>query len=804
MTGLGQDIRYALRALRKNPAFSVVAILTLALGIGANTAMFTVLNTVIFQAMPYPSPEQLVMLWTEVPTQGLRQGRSSYPDVDEWRLQSQSFDDIAVFDPVSGRLTTPAGAERISIMRTSPNLFTLLGVQPERGRVFTAQEADERRRVVVVSHQFWQTHMGGREDAIGSTIELDGLPSEVIGIFPAAERSALSDSDVWEPHTMFPDWERRKSQRGDSSWFVLGRMRSDLTIPQVQTELNAIARRLDERRSAGEQRRSISVMPLSLHRVGSSTRLALWMLTGAVFCVLLIGIANITSLSLARSAGREREIAIRSALGASRARVMRQLVAESLTLALVSGLAGLIVAVLALQLILALRPATLPSLDGVQLDARALWWMLVLSVFSGVLVGLVPAMTTGRRGLGPALHGGARGSSSGRGPRLTRQALVVAEFALALVLLVGAGLLIRSLVRVQRVDPGFSSARVVAIQLLLPEFQADGQLLDYYRSVLDEIRAVGGVENAGVIGDLFIGGNAEQAITVEGGARESDRLRLRRDEVSHGFFETLRIPLRRGRFFSSQDGPDAPRVAILNETMARRLWLTGDPVGRRFKFGPPASEAPWFIVVGVVGDMRRQGLEVDPVPQMFEPLEQNPSRAATLLVRTSTDPMSMVGTLRTAIRQVDKLGPIYGISTVSDRLTRFEEDRRFQTSLLGAFSAVALLLAAIGIYGVIQYSIAMRTREIGIRIAVGAQRSDIFGMVIGEGLKLSFLGLALGVTGALWLSHVGSSLLFGVTATDPPTYAAVAMVLTAVALAGCYFPARCAARVDPLVALRYE
>jgi putative ABC transport system permease protein len=298
---------------------------------------------------------------------------------------------------------------------------------------------------------------------------------------------------------------------------------------------------------------------------------------------------------------------------------------------------------------------------------------------------------------------------------------------------------------------------------------------------------------------LWFGGKAA-FFSIESNPRQ----RIGYSVVAPKYFETLRLPLLRGRDFSRFDDVSAPRVAIVNETMARRLWLTGDPVGRRFKFGPPASEAPWFTVVGVVGDMRRQGLEVDPVPQMFEPLEQNPSRAATLLVRTSTDPMSLVGTLRAAIRRVDKQGPIYGISTVSDRLTRLEEDRRFQTWLLGAFSAVALLLAAIGIYGVIQYSIAMRTREIRIRMAVGAQRSDIFGMVIGEGLKLSFIGLALGVTGALWLSHVGSSLLFGVTATDPPTYAAVAMVLTAVALAGCYFPARRAARVDPLTALRCE
>jgi putative ABC transport system permease protein len=385
-----------------------------------------------------------------------------------------------------------------------------------------------------------------------------------------------------------------------------------------------------------------------------------------------------------------------------------------------------------------------------------------------------------------------------------RRALVVAEFALAIVLLVGAGLLTRSLINVQRTDPGFGSERVLTMNLAIPPFETTAERADYYRLVLERVGGVAGVESASVIGELFIGGSAEQTITVEGDSRGSQRLRVRRDEISDGFFETLRVPFVRGRAFSSEHGANAPPAAIVNETMAQRLWAGQDPVGKRFKFGPQASNAPWFTVVGVVGDMRRQSPEMEPGPQMFEPVAQNPSRLAVLVVRTSVEPLGMAAALRAAIRQVDNRGLVYGTSTVASRLAMLQAERRFQTSLLMAFSAAGLLLAAIGIYGMFQYSIATRTREIGIRMAVGAERGDIFKMIVGEGLKLSVAGLMLGLVGALALGHLGSSLLFGVTSADPITYLIVSVVLTAVAVAGCYFPARRAAHVDPLVALKCE
>jgi putative ABC transport system permease protein len=803
MTGFLQDARYAFRGLRRSPAFTAVAALTLALGIGANTAMFSVLNAVLLRPLPYPDAEQLMMLFTEMPSQGLREGRSAYRDVEAWRSQSTTLADAGVFDPMTARLTAPGELERISVARVSPSVFTILGVQPVRGRFFTEQEANQRRRVAMLGYRFWQARFGGAESAIGATVELDGIPSEIVGIFPA--NFQFGDADVLEPHTMFADWDTRRNESA-GAWFVLARLRPDVTRAQAQSELSTIASRLDDERAAADRgRRGVSVVPLRDTWVGARSKLALWMLSGAVFLVLLVGVSNITSLSLARSAGRERELALRAALGASRGRVLRQLFTESVALAVVSGLVGILVAKASLPLIVAFKPASLVTLGDITLDAPTLVWSLVLILLTGILVGLTPAITAGRSDLRPSLGEGGKGTSAGASARVTRRALVVAEFALAIVLLVGAGLLTRSLINVQRTDPGFGSARVLTMNLAIPPFDTTAQRADYYRLVLERVSGVAGVESASVIGDLFIGGSAEQTITVEGDSRgSSERLRLRRDEISDAFFDTMRVPIVRGRAFSPEHGANAPPAAIVNETMARRLWAGQDPVGKRFKFGPQASGGPWFTVVGVVGDMRRQSPEVDPGPQMFEPVVQNPSRLAVLLVRTSLDPLGMAAAVRAAIREVDNRGLIYGTSTVASRLAALQAERRFQTALLMAFSAAGLLLAAIGIYGMFHYSIATRTREIGIRMAVGAERGDIFKMIVGEGLKLSGAGLLIGLVGALALGHLGSSLLFGVTWADPITYFVVSVVLTTVAAAGCYFPARRAAHVDPLVALKYE
>jgi len=795
-----RDMRYALRALRKSPTFAATAIATLALAIGVNTAMFSVLNAIVIRPLPYRAPEELAMVWTEDPTQNLREGRAALWDVEQWRGQSQSFADMATYDSVSTVLTAADGVEQIVGASVSPNLLPLLGVRPVLGRSFSADEVEQGQRLVIVSHRFWQTRFGGSTGALGATIVLNGLPFQIVGILPADFTVATLEADVWQPHTT------HRAVRGGQTWFVIGRLRPGVTFEQAQSEMSTIGRRLNDRLPAADRNQGIAVVPLSLSVVGPKSRLALWMLGGAVLCVFLIAAANVASLSLARGVARAREMAVRAALGASPGRIVRQLLTENILLAVVSGAIGTLIAHASIRLIRAFGPGNLPRLNEVSLDARVLAWALAISVVAGVLVGLAPAVTAVRRDLRRSGEGGGRSVSSGAAARRIRRALVIAEFALAIVLLVGAGLLVRSWWYVNNIDPGFVPERVLVMEVSSPTaFTAPSQRADLYRRILEEIQAVPGVESAGIIDDLFTSNPREHALTVERqDGTMSERLRLTSDEVSPDFFTAIGTPLRRGRFLSIADRPDAPLVAIINDAMARRSWPGQDPVGRRFRLGSRESQGQWYTVVGVVGDMRRQGMERDALPQIFVSLAQNPpSRNVGFFVRTTSDePLTMGGALRAAVRRVETNAPIYGMAPLEEQLGTYLTQRRFQTSLLTGFSVVALLMAAIGIYGLIQYSIATRTQEIGLRMAIGAQAEDIFRMMIGEGLILSLTGVAIGLVGAWWLGRAGSSLLFGVTSSDPLTFTAVSLLLTVVALAACYFPARRAMKVDPVLALR--
>ena len=797
---LPRDVRFALRTLRNSPAFTTTAAATLALAIGANTAMFSVLNAVLLRPLPYRSPERLAMLWTEDPTQNVREGRSALWEVDQWRMQSRSFADMAAFDAMSTTLMGADGAEQIVSASISPNLLSLLGVQPALGRSFSPEESGQQP-LVLISHRFWQARFGGSNDAVGATVVLDAVPSQIIGVLPADFQIARLDADVWKPHSR----SEGQGVRGGETWFVIGRLRPRVTFEQAQVELSAIARRLNDQLPTAERNRGISVVPLSLYVVGPESRLALWMLGGAVFCVFLIAAANVTSLTLARSTARAREMAVRAALGATGGRILRQLLTESVLLAAVSGLIGTVIAFGSIRIIRALGPDNLPRLNEVSLDFLALGWALGISLAAGILVGLAPAITAMRRDLRSSGVEGSRGITGGTSRRRTRRALVVAEFMLAIVLLTGAGLLVRSWWNVNNVDPGFRPERILVMEISTPAtVSVSAHRTDLYDRVLEQIRAVPGVESAGITGDLFIANPRDQVLTVErDDGRVSERLRFTRDEASADFFRTLGTPLLRGRFFSSGDRPEAPLVAIINDALAQRSWPGQDPVGKRFMFGPQDAGGPWFTVVGVVGDMRRQGPERAMLPQIFVPLAQNPPRSVDLFIRTSSEhPLAMAGALRAAAHRVDKSAPIYGVVSLEQQLGSYLTQRRFQTSLLTGFSVVALLMAAVGIYGLIQFSVAARTQEIGLRMAIGAQRGDIFRMMIGEGLALSLMGVVLGLVGAWWLGRAGSSLLFGVTAGDPLTFMTVALLLTAVAIVACYFPARRAMNVDPMLALR--
>jgi putative ABC transport system permease protein len=794
---LARDVRHAIRTLRRTPAFTAAATATLALAIGASTAMFSVLDAVVLRPLPYQSPDRLAMLWTEDPAANLREGRSALWDVEQWQGQSRTFADIATFDSMSTTLAGPEGAEQIVGASMSPNLLPLLGVHPHLGRGFSAQAGGQP--LVLISHRFWRARFGESPAALGATIVLNGRACQVIGVLPAGFQVARLDADVWQAHAP------HVSLRGGQTWFAIGRLRPGVTVDEAQAEMSAIARRLGDRLPAAERSRSISVVPLNLYMVGPQSRLALWTLGGAVFCVFLIAVANITSLSLARGVSRGREMAVRAALGASAGRIVRQLLTEGVLLAALSGALGTLFAAEAIRFVRALGPGTLPRLNEVSLDLSVLAWTLAISVAAGLVVGLAPAMSALRRDLRPTGEESGRSVSGGAATRRIRRALVVAEFALAIVLLVGAGLLIRSWRSLQAVDSGFAPGRVLMMQVSAPAvFDTPAQRADLYRRLLEQIQALPGVENAGIIGDLFIANSRERVVTLErDDGMVSERLRLATDEASVDFFTAIGTPLLRGRFFSDGDGPDAPPVAIVNEAMARRSWPGQDPVGRRVMLGAPASGARWYTVVGVVADMRRQGLEREAFPQMFVALAQSPPpRGVDILTRTSSEPLAMAGAVQAAVRRVEKNAPIFGVAPLADQLGTFQAQRRFQTTLLAGFSLAALLMAAVGIYGIVQYSVSTRTQEIGLRLAIGAQARDIFRMVIGEGLALSLTGLAIGLAGAWWLGRAGSSLLFGVSATDPLTIGAVSLLLTAVAAAACCLPARRAMKVDPIVALR--
>jgi putative ABC transport system permease protein len=797
---LAYDVRHALRTLRKSPAFATAAAATLALAIGTNTTMFSVLNAVLLRPLSYRSPEQLAMLWTEDPTQNLREGRSALWDVEQWQSQSQSFADMATFDSVSTVLTRPEGAEQIVGASISANLLPLLGIHPVLGRSFSTDEAEEQQRLVLISHRFWQARFGGANDAIGATLVLNGLPSRIVGILPADFQIAKFDADVWESHTT------RRGMRGPQTWFVIARLRPGVTFEQAQAEMSAVARRLNGRLPAADRNQGISVVPLSLYVVGPQSRLALWMLGGAVFFVFLIAAANIASLSLARATARTHEMAVRAALGANAGRIVLQLLTESVVLAVVAGLMGTLLAFGGTRLIRTFGPGNLPRLNDVSLDLRVLGWALAISLLAGILVGLAPAMTAIRRDLRPSGEEGGKSVSGGTSSRRIRRGLVVAEFVLAIVLLVGAGLLVRSWWYVNNIDLGFTPERVLVMGVSTPTtFNAPAQRAQLYQRVLEQMQSVPGVESAGITGDLFVSNPRERVLTVDrDDGTVSERLRFARDEVSPDFFRTLGTPLLRGRFFTIGDQPETPPVAIINDAMARRSWPGHDPVGRRFMLGPRDSDGPWYTVVGVVGNMRRQGPEREAVPQIFVPLAQSPPpRNVDLFIRTSSeDPLAMAGTLRAAARRIEKNAPIYGVAPLEQELGTYLTQRRFQTSLLTGFSVLALFMAAVGIYALIQYSVATRTREIGLRMAIGAQRGDIFRMIISEGLMLSLASVVLGLVGAWWLGRAGSSLLFGVTASDPLTFATVSLLLTAVAFAACYLPARRATTVDPIVAIR--
>ncbi len=796
-----QDLRYGFRTLRNAPGFTTSAVAVLALAIGASAAMFSVLNTVLLRPLPYQSPERLAMLWAEDPSRSFREGRSALWDVEQWRSQNQSFEDMATFDAMSSFLRGPDGIEQIGGAGISANLLPLLGVSPILGRNFSTEEAEQRHRVVLISHRFWRARFGASPHALGATLELNGAQSQIIGILPPGFQVARLAADVWEPHPS------RQAVRGREVWSVIGRLRPAVTFAQAQAEMSAVARHLRAQLPSDARNRTIGVVPITLYTVGTQARTGLWMLAGAVFCLFLIAAANVTSLSLARGAARAREMAVRAALGASAGRIVRQLLCEGMWIAALAGFIGTLLASAGMELIRAFGPPNLPRLNEISLDFHVLGWVLAITLLAGTLVGLLPARAALRHSLPPSSVDAGRSISGGVGTRRLRSALVIADFALAILLLAGAGLLIRSWWNVNGINPGFRPDRTLVMEISAPNTFSIPAKQSFYHRVLETIQAIPDVEDAGIVGELFKDNNREEVVTAERpDGIVSERFHFGGEEMSPNLFNAIGTPLLQGRFFSAADGPDSPSVAIINQTMARRSWPGHDPLGKRFKLGPPDSPGPWYTVVGVVTDIRSQGPENQPFPQMFVPLAQTlPPRTVDLFIRTySANPLAMAATFRAAIRGVEKNASIADMATLEQQFGRYFVQRRFQTFLLIGFSIVAMLMAAVGIYGLIQYSISTRTQEIGIRMAVGAQAGEIFRMILGEGLKLSFTGLFVGLLAALGLGQAGSNLLYGVTPADPVTLILVSLLLITVAVAACILPAHRAMKIEPVLALRRQ
>ena len=803
---LMQDLMLGLRMLVKHPAFTSIAVLTLAVGIGANITIFSVVNAVLLRPLPYPNSERLVFLWSEVPKEGVNERASAYATISDWREQNTSFEDLACYDPTSVTLFSSADPEPAMSVRTSANLFRVLGVAPLLGRTFTDEEVQQKARVVVISHRLWLRRFGASSSVLGQTLEIDGGSSQVIGVMPEHFESPETNSAVWEPSSLLPNWEQRLTQRGTGAWQVVGRLKPQVTLQEAQIEMNSIAERLEQAYPNSNKGVGINIVPLHIQLTGRNVRLAIWILLGAVVCLLLIACTNVANLMLARGIAREREMAIRMALGAGRLRLIRQLLTESTMLAMLAGVVGLLLGLAGIRGVLSLSPPNIPYLESVSIDVKVLIFTVVVTLLTGLIFGLAPALKISQSEPGGALKEG-RSSTGGIGARRLRGLLVTTQFSLAVLLISGAGLLVRSFMNLQAVDAGFDPTRILVIQTAPPLNTKSDRWRGFYQQVTERIATLPGVESAGLSSEIFISGNPEGVIAIEHGTPDnsgSARIPFRRDEVSENFFQTLRVPLHQGRFFNTQDNDRSLPVAVINETMQRRLWPGQEAVGKRFKVGSAQSNEPWLTVVGVVGDMRRQGLERQPIAQTFRPYEQDPSRRMNLLIRTSGEPTQVAESVRNEIRAIDKTVLVYGVSTLESQFARAVAERRFQTWLLTLFSTVALLLAAIGIYGLLHQSVAQRTREIGTRMALGAERRDILRLIVGQGMSFAILGIGLGCLAAFAVTRILSSLLFGVTPTDAMTFIAAPTLLILVALIACYLPAHHATKVDPISALRNE
>ena len=804
------DVRFGLRMLRKNPGFTAVAVLTLALGIGANAAVFSVVYAVLLRPLPYKDPSSLIVVNETTPMVGTVS--VSYPNFLDWRNQSHTFSEMAAVRGVSFNLAGVTQPENISGDAVSPNFLTMMGVRPFLGRDFdVSEERAGTPPVILLSYSLWQSHFGGDPNIVGRTIKLDDRSFTIVGVLPSNYRS-LDKTDVMLPIGVWitdnSEDAKERSSRGELG--VIGRLATGVSLTKARAEMEGIAARLATEYPASNDRFGVALQPVRDAFV-SDIRPAILVLFGAVMFVLLIACANVANLFLVRGASRSKEVALRIALGASRGRIISQMLTESFVLAVLGGVLGLALAVAGIGGMSRLIPADILSGAEVNLNGAVLLFAAGVVMLAAFLFGLAPAIHLTKPDVQSELKEGGRSPSAGAGQNRLRAALATAEISLALILLVGAGLMMKSLYRLLEVDPGFRPDRVLTMgmDLRTQQYSKDPAVLNFWQQVLDRVSALPGVEGAAVGTHLpLTDSHGRTDMTIEGMAlpRPGNYPHPDVHTISPGFVATLGIPLLRGRTFTDADNENAPRVGMINAMLARRFFPNEDPVGKRFVFGHPSAKNPpkWCTIVGVVSDTKMYGLANPARLEVYVPFRQDANSDMTLIVKSGADPAALTSAIREAVRSIDKDQPLIAISTMKELVGNSVATRRMTLVLLGLFSGLALVLGAIGIYGVISYSVAQRTHEIGIRMALGAPRRDVFRLVVGQGLKLAGIGIAIGIVAAFGLARLMSSLLYGVSAADFETFAGVATLLALVALLACYVPARRAMRVDPTVALRCE
>ena len=804
-----QDIRYAARKLARTPAFTAIAAFTLALAIGATTAIFSVIDGVLLKPLPFRDAERVVRVTN---MRGGNRMVSSTPDFLDFRKESKSFSSLAGIDNQAMNLTGGSEPERVSAARVSATFWSLLGVQPAMGRGFApTEDAQSADRVVVLSDGLWKRRFGADPRIVGKTISLDGNRYTVIGV--AASRFSFPDRpDLWVPLVFSPD-DLNPSNRGAHWMGVIGRLAPNVTVAQADAEMVTLTRRLEQLYPEANTGLSAAVIPMQEYLVGD-VRPALYVMLGAVAFVLLIACANVANLLLVRAASRESEMAVRTALGAGTWRIVRQLVTESVLLAVVGGVMGTMLALWGVDLLLAMAPRGLPRIDEVSVNGTVLLFTAGLTAVTGVLFGAYPAVQAARANVSGMLKEGMRGSSGGVGSRRARNTLVMAEMALAVVLLVGAGLLIRSFSKLLAVDPGFQAERVVTFSIAAPDTKY-GQYVQrrvMVADLLERMNRLPGAQGAAVVTGLPLSNMMMRtAAHIVGTPEDKPAERKVTDVamVTPGYFATMGIPMVSGRDFTDRDGSGAPVVAIVNQEFVKRYFPNENPLGKRIELGWEQDTAATGgnmtlggEIVGVVGNVKRRGLAQEVYPETYASYMQPTFGAFSVVVRSTADPSTVMAGIRAQVRELDRDLPVSELRQLGELVSQSVSRPRFYTTLLGVFASIALILAAVGIYGVISYAVSLRTRELGIRIALGATGRQVSRLVLQQGVVLALAGVVIGGAGAYWLTRLLGKLLFGVTATDPLTFFGVAGLLTAIAALACYIPARRAARVDPLLAMR--